>query len=180
SRGRSFRHSLNEALSSRANRSALEASPCITLEVARRDSSTSVGMTAIVTRAGFLSSVQELGRTGLREFGVSLSGALDSFGLRVANLLVGNEEDAAGVEITFGGLQLQFNDERTVAWCGGEFDARVGSKSLPVGHAARVHAGEQVKFGRPNAGCRCWLAISGGIEIAPVLGSRSTDLRAGF
>jgi antagonist of KipI len=137
-------------------------------------------MTAIVTRAGFLTSVQDLGRTGFREFGVSLSGALDPLALRVANLLVGNDEAVAGLEITFGGFQLQFQDERIVAWCGGEFDARVGSKSLPAGHAARVHAGEQTKFGRPNVGCRCWVAISGGIDVALMLGSRSTDLRAGF
>jgi antagonist of KipI len=137
-------------------------------------------MTAIVTRAGFLTSVQDLGRTGFREFGVSLSGALDPLALRVANLLVGNDEAVAGLEITFGGFQLQFQDERIVAWCGGEFDARVGSKSLPAGHAARVHAGEQTKFGRPNVGCRCWVAISGGIDVALMLGSRSTELRAGF
>jgi antagonist of KipI len=137
-------------------------------------------MTMLVARAGFLTSVQDLGRTGFREFGVSLSGALDSFALRVANLLVGNDERAAGLEITFGGLRLQFNDERIVAWCGGEFDGRVGPMALPAGHAARVHAGEEVKFDRPKVGCRCWLAISGGIDVAPVLGSRSTDLRAGF
>ena len=137
-------------------------------------------MTVTVVRAGFLTSVQDLGRTGFREFGVSLSGALDTFALRVANLLVGNDEGAAGLEITFGGLQLQFQDERIVAWCGGESDVRVGSESLPAGHAARVHAGEQIDFGRATAGCRCWLTISGGIEVAPMLGSRSTDLRAGF
>jgi antagonist of KipI len=137
-------------------------------------------MTAIVTRAGFLTSVQDLGRTGFREFGVSLSGALDPLALRVSNLLVGNDEAAAGLEITFGGLQLHFQDERIVAWCGGEFNACVGSKSLPVGHACLVSAGEQVKFGRPNVGCRCWVAISGGIDVALMLGSRSTDLRAGF
>jgi len=71
----------------------------------------------IVTRAGFLTSVQDLGRTGFRQFGVSLSGALDSFALRVANLLVDNNEGAAGLEITFGGLQLHFQDKRIVAWC---------------------------------------------------------------
>jgi len=134
----------------------------------------------IVTRAGFLSSVQDLGRTGYREFGVSLSGALDSFALRVANLLVGNDEGAAGLEITFGGLESYFEDERIVAWCGGGFDVRVGSRSLPAGHAARVHAGEELKIGRPQIGCRCWLAISGGIDAPVVLGSRSTDLRAQF
>jgi antagonist of KipI len=137
-------------------------------------------MEMIVTRAGFLTSVQDLGRTGFREFGVSTSGALDPFALRVANLLVGNDEGAAGLEITLGGLQLRFNNERTVAWCGGDFDVRVGSKSLLAGHAARVEAGEEIKFGRAQIGCRCWLAISGGMDVPIVLGSRSTDLRARF
>ena len=137
-------------------------------------------MTAIVTRAGFLTSVQDLGRTGFRQFGASTSGALDSFGLRVANLLVENDEGAAGLEITFGGLQLQFTDERVVAWCGGEFDVQVGSTALPAGHAGLLSTGEQLKFGPPQIGCRCWLAISGGIDVPVVLGSRSTDLRANF
>ena len=137
-------------------------------------------MKAIVERAGFLTSVQDLGRTGFRQFGVSASGALDPFALRVANLLVGNNAAAAALEITLGGLRLHFEDERIVAWCGGEFDVRVGPKSLPAGHAAWVHAGEEVKFGRPQIGCRCWLAIAGGIDVAVVLRSCSTDLRAQF
>jgi antagonist of KipI len=137
-------------------------------------------MTAIITRAGFLTSVQDLGRTGFREFGVSLGGALDPFGLRVANLLVGNDEGAAGLEITLGGLQLRFEDERVVAWCGGDFDVRIGSSVLPAGHAGSVSAGEKLKIGAPKAGCRSWLSISGGIDVEPVLGSRSTELRASF
>ena len=87
---------------------------------------------------------------------------------------------AAGLEITLGGLRLHFEDERVVAWCGGEFDVRVGAKSLPAGHAARVHADEEVKFGRSQIGCRCWLAIAGGLDVGVVLGSCSTDLRAQF
>jgi antagonist of KipI len=137
-------------------------------------------MNLYVTRAGFLTSVQDLGRTGLREFGVSPSGALDSFALRVANLLVGNDEDVAGFEITLGGLQLRFEDERIVAWCGGEFDVHAGSIALPAGHAALLPASEGLKFGRPRIGCRCWLAVSGGIDMPLVLSSRSTDLRANF
>src|SRR5438874_8261791 len=137
-------------------------------------------MTATAVRAGFLTSVQDFGRTGFREFGVSTSGALDPFALRVANLLVRNDESAAGLEITLGGLQLRFDDERSVAWCGGEFDVRVGSTALPAGHAAFVPAGEELKFGRPHVGCRAWLAISEGIDVPVVLGSRSTDLRAKF
>ena len=137
-------------------------------------------MSATAVRAGFLTSVQDVGRTGFREFGVSTSGALDSFALRVANLLVGNGERAAGLEITLGGLQLRFDDERIVAWCGGEFDVHIGSTALPAGHTAFLRAGEELKFGRPQIGCRCWLAVSGGIDVPLVLGSRSTDLRADF
>ena len=137
-------------------------------------------MTATVSHAGFLTSVQDLGRTGYRQFGVSLAGALDVFALRVANLLVGNDESAAGLEITFGGLHLQFADERIVAWCGGDFDVQIESRSLPAGHTTRLQACEELKFGRPQIGCRSWLAISGGVDVPIVLGSCSTDLRASF
>ena len=137
-------------------------------------------MSLIVERAGFFSSVQDLGRVGFREFGVSTSGALDSFALRVANLLVGNEDGAAGLEITFGGLQLRFQDERIVAWCGGQFDVQIGSWPLLAGRVARLQAGDELKFGRAQIGCRCWLAVSGGLDVARILGSRSTDLRANF
>ena len=134
----------------------------------------------IIERAGFLTSVQDLGRTGFREFGVSSGGALDSFGLRVANLLVGNDQGVAGLEITLGGLQLRFEEERVVAWCGGGFEVQIASVRFPAGHAAHVQAGERLKFGRAQIGCRAWLAVSGGIGVSAVLGSRSTDLRAHF
>ncbi|MFL6501730.1 MAG: biotin-dependent carboxyltransferase family protein [Candidatus Udaeobacter sp.] len=137
-------------------------------------------MNAVVTRAGFLAWVQDLGRTGFRQFGVSTSGALDPFVLRVANLLVRNDEGAPGLEVTLGGLQLRFADERIVAWCGGEFDVQSGSRVLPAGHVAHLQAGDELNFGRAEIGCRCWLAISGGIDVPIVLGSRSTDLRANF
>jgi len=137
-------------------------------------------MEMIVTRAGFLTSVQDLGRTGFREFGVSTSGALDPFALRVANLLVGNDEGAAVLEITLGGLQLRLNDERIVAWCGGEFEVQIGSRSLPAGHVAHSQAGDELKFRPSQIGCRGWFAISGGVDVPIVLGSRSTDLRANF
>ena len=137
-------------------------------------------MNAVVSRAGFLTSVQDLGRTGFRQFGVSTSGALDPFALRVANLLVGNDECAAGLEITLGGLQLRFEDERIVAWCGGEFDVQIGSRTFPAGHVAHLERGDELNFRRAEIGCRCWLAISGGIDVPIVLGSRSTDLRANF
>jgi antagonist of KipI len=133
-----------------------------------------------ITRAGFLTSVQDLGRLGFRQFGVSVGGALDSHGLRVANLLVGNDESAAGLEITLGGLRFRFVDDRIVAWCGGGFDVRLGSTSVAAGHAALVRAGQELMFNQPKVGCRCWLGISGEIDVPIVLGSRSTDLRTNF
>ena len=133
-----------------------------------------------IVRAGFLTSVQDLGRLGFRQFGVSVGGALDSHALRVANLLVGNDESAAGLEITLGGLRLHLVDDRIVAWCGGGFDVRLGSTSVAAGHAALVRAGQELMFNQPKVGCRCWLGISGEIDVPIVLGSRSTDLRTNF
>src|ERR1700694_731091 len=121
-----------------------------------------------ILRAGFLTTGQDLGRTGFRASGVSVGGALDPLALSVANLLAGNDESAAGLEITLGALQLRFNDERVVAWCGGQFDVRVGSTLLPAGHAARVCAGEELIFGRTKVGCRSWFAISGGMDVPVV------------
>jgi antagonist of KipI len=135
---------------------------------------------AIAIRAGFLTSVQDLGRAGFRQFGVALAGALDPYALRVANLLAGNDEAAAGLEITFGGLRLRFADDRIVAWCGGKFQARVGSTPLDAGHPASLRAGEEFSIESPSLGCRAWLAISGGIDVPLALGSRAADLRAGF
>ena len=137
-------------------------------------------MSATAIRAGFLTSVQDLGRTGFREFGVSLGGALDPHAVRVANLLAGNDESAAGLEITFGGLRLRFSNDRIVVWCGGNFDARVSSAFLAAGHPSVVRVGEEFSIQSPSIGCRAWLAISGGIDVPVVLASRSGDLRTGF
>jgi antagonist of KipI len=133
-----------------------------------------------VTSAGFLTTVQDLGRPGFRRFGVSLGGALDSHAFRLGNLLVGNEETAAGLEITLGGLQVNLADERLVAWCGGNFDVRVGSVVLPAGRVAVMGAGEELSIKQPQRGCRAWLAISGGVDVPKVLESRSTDIRSNF
>jgi antagonist of KipI len=135
-------------------------------------------MTATVLSPGFLTTVQDEGRTGFRKIGVSSGGALDVHASRVANLLVGNEPAAAGLEVTLGGLRLRFNDARVVAWCGGAFEVQVRDFALPAGRAAVVQAGEEIWLDRPQVGCRAWLAISGGAAVPEVLGSRSTDLRA--
>ena len=138
------------------------------------------GMKLTVRHAGFITMVQDLGRVGFRRYGVSVGGALDLHALRIANLLVENDEGAAGLEITLGGFRGQFDDRRLVAWCGGGFDVRIGSVPLPAGHVGAINPGEELAVNPPKIGCRAWLAISGGIDLPKVLESRSTDLRTEF
>ena len=137
-------------------------------------------MKALVRSAGFQTSVQDLGRTGFRQSGVSLGGALDTHAMRVANALVGNPNNAAGLEVTLGRLQLRFEDARMVSWCGGAFTVRIGDKNLPAGHTGLVAKDDDLIMTAPQTGARAWLAISGGIDVPPVLGSRSTDLHGNF
>ncbi|QYM80157.1 biotin-dependent carboxyltransferase family protein [Horticoccus luteus] len=127
-----------------------------------------------ILRPGMATTVQDLGRTGHRHEGVPLSGAADRLALRLANLLVGNAENAAALEVTLTGPELVFADDRLVAIGGGRFAERESW------HPFHVSAGERVALGPLVAGCRAIVAISGGIEVPVVLGSRSTCLRAGF
>src|ERR1044071_8610192 len=137
-------------------------------------------MKIFVHSAGFLTSVQDLGRIGYRRSGISRGGALDSHAMRVANALVGNEDGAAGLEAALGNLRLRFDDQRVVAWCGGAFAVRIANENLPPGHAGLIAKDEELVLNAPKAGSRAWLAISGGIAVSPILGSRSTDLRGNF
>ncbi len=125
-----------------------------------------------VHRAGLLTTVQDLGRRSHRASGVPLSGAMDAFALRVANLLVGNPENAAALEFTLLGPELEFFADTTVAICGGDFGA------LPGWQPVQLPAGARLRFDAARTGCRGYLAIAGGFDVAPVLGSRSTYLRA--
>ncbi len=133
-----------------------------------------------ILRAGPLTTVQDLGRAQHRHEGVSLGGALDRHAARVANLLVGNPESASLLEISLGRTCIQFEDERAIAWCGGEFKLEAGGENIPPGHLCRIGADEELEIAPGGHGCRAWLAIGGGIDVPLVLGSRATDLRAGF
>ncbi len=133
-----------------------------------------------ILRAGPLTTVQDLGRVAQRKAGISVGGALDSHAARVANLLVGNTETDALLEIGPGKTRIRFYDERVIAWCGGEFQMRIAEADLPPGRAAFVRPEEELKIQPPERGCRAWIAFSGGIDLPLVLGSRATDLRGGF
>jgi biotin-dependent carboxylase-like uncharacterized protein len=137
-------------------------------------------MTALtVHTAGPLSAVQDLGRPGYAAVGVPSSGALDRGALRLGNRLVGNAEDAAGVEITVGGFSGSFDSEVWIAVTGAWGRVTLGGRPLDINQPVRVAAGEPLEVGMAEAGLRYYLAVAGGIEVPPVLGSRSTDLLSG-
>jgi antagonist of KipI len=127
-----------------------------------------------VIQPGLFTTIQDLGRPGHRAAGVPLSGAADPVSLRLANLLVGNPPGAAAIECTLLGPTLRFEPETIVAVVGAEFPG------FPPGVATRVPAGTELVLGHATRGCRGYLAVAGGIEGEPVLGSRSTLVVAGI
>jgi antagonist of KipI len=137
-------------------------------------------MTITVIRGGLFTTVQDLGRRGLQHLGVPSSGAMDPLSLRVANLLVGNDENAAGLEITMVGPTLRVDTDAIVALCGGDFPVLCEGQRLPLGRPVALPVGSRVAIGAAKSGCRLYLAVAGGIDVPPVLGSRSTYTPAGF
>ena len=111
-----------------------------------------------VVRPGFQTTVQDLGRFGHAHEGVSASGAADALALRAANLLVGNAENAAALEMTLVGGVFAFDAAAVVALTGSDFNA-----GMPVWRAVEVQAGDVVRCGASNSGARCYLAVRGGI-----------------
>ncbi|MVN77265.1 5-oxoprolinase/urea amidolyase family protein [Hymenobacter sp. HMF4947] len=135
-------------------------------------------MSISVLRPGLLTTVQDLGRPGYQQAGIVVGGALDALALRVANLLVGNPETAAGLEITLRGPTLRFETDHLVALTGADLTPTIGGQALPLHRPVWVRAGAELVFGGARAGCRAYLAVSGGLAVPLVLGSRATYLRA--
>lgn len=133
-----------------------------------------------VVAVGALALVEDLGRPGHGASGVGRSGAADRAALRLANRLVANPEDAAGVEVVFGGLAVRATAPLTVALTGAPAPADVDG--TPVGHRALVELrpGQVLRLGVPSTGLRTYLGIRGGVDVPAVLGSRSTDTLSGL
>lgn len=131
-----------------------------------------------IVESGLLTTVQDLGRPGYQKDGVTLGGAMDRLALRIANRLVGNEDGAAALETTLRGPRIEFDAETLIAICGGDHSPKISDISIPGWRALCVQAGTSLNFGAPGWGSRAYLAVAGGIQVPPVLGSRSTYLRA--
>lgn len=133
----------------------------------------------LVVRPGFLTTVQDLGRTGYQRFGLPLSGAMDPLAHRLANRLVGNADRAASLEITLWGPELRFDREAVIALAGADLSPSLDGTPIPMWEAVRVPAGATLAFAGRRTGARTYLAVAGGINVPLVLGSRSTHLRSG-
>jgi biotin-dependent carboxylase-like uncharacterized protein len=127
-----------------------------------------------VVKPGLSTTVQDLGRPGYYHIGVPISGGMDRFALSVANWLVGNPEDAAVLEATFLGPELEFTSDATVAVAGAELPPKVDGELRATWTSFVVKSGQTLAFDFLKSGARAYIAVSGGIDVPVVLGSRST------
>jgi len=140
-----------------------------------------------VLEPGPLTTVQDLGRPGHAALGVGRSGAADRGALRLGNRLVGNPEDAAGLEVTLGGLVVRARGDLLVALTGAQgqvgvepADAAAAASGAGGNAAFPLPGGAVLRLRAPRAGLRTYLAVRGGVDVVPVLGARATDLLSGL
>lgn len=127
-----------------------------------------------VMKPGLATSVQDLGRTGFQQYGVVVSGAMDVYALQVANILVGNERGEACLEIAIMGPELRIMKNTVLAICGADLSPQLDGEDVPLWKSFHAEAGQRLTFGRPKTGAYAYIAVSGGIEVPIVMGSRST------
>lgn len=137
-------------------------------------------MSIKVLHPGLLSSIQDIGRYGYQKHGVIVSGAMDAYSLRIANLLVGNEDNMAALEITLLGPRLVLEEDILIAITGGDLSVTVDDMAIPMWRPVFLKQGSVIKFGACKSGCRAYLAVGGGYQLPDVMNSKSTYLRAGI
>jgi antagonist of KipI len=136
--------------------------------------------TLLVERPGLLTTVQDRGRWGMQHLGVPVSGWMDDWSARLANRLVGNDDSEALLEVTWLGPTLRAEGPISIAIAGAVFDVTIGGYRARTPLVCPVADGAAIEFGERHRGTRAYLAVSGGIAVSCVLGSRSTDIRSGL
>ncbi|MEE4264673.1 MAG: biotin-dependent carboxyltransferase family protein [Desulfobacteraceae bacterium] len=129
---------------------------------------------------GIMTTVQDIGRYGYGRFGVAPSGALDTFALRVANLLVGNREDQAGLETMLLGPGIRFLTDVAIAVTGGNLQPSRNKQPVEMWRSHVFQKDDVLSFGNAVSGFRAYIAVAGGIGVPRIMGSRSTNLFSGF
>jgi antagonist of KipI len=133
-----------------------------------------------VISPGFQTTVQDLGRYGYAHLGVSASGAADPLSLRLGNLLVGNPENTAALEMTLTGGTFEFESDSLIALTGSDFRPELDGKPVPMWSSVAMKSGQRLCCGSTKDGARCYLSVKGGIMIPLVFGSASTHLQTGL
>ena len=137
-------------------------------------------MSMRVLKPGLLTSIQDLGRKGYQQHGVIVSGAMDPYSLRIANMLVGNEEGEAVLEITLLGPTLKIEKDCLLAMTGGNLSPTINGEAVPMWRPVFVKKGAVLAFSGCRSGCRAYLSVAGGYAIPSIMNSKSTYLRAGM
>lgn len=135
-------------------------------------------MSVSVIKPGLSSTLQDAGRSGHAALGVGRAGAMDGPAWQLANALVGNRDGEAAIECTLLGPTLRFMRSSVIALTGATIEARVNGHTIPMWTHCQLAAGSVLQLGGMAVGCRSYLAVSGGFDVEPVLGSRSSDLHA--
>ncbi len=130
-----------------------------------------------IIKPGLLTTVQDRGRFGYQQYGVPVSGVMDPYAYRIANLLVGNSPEESVLEVTLIGLELEFNQETVMAITGGNLSPQLNKQPLSMWKSLRVKAGDRLVFKAVKTGCRSYVAIAGAIDVPLVMGSKSTYTR---
>ncbi|WP_136659948.1 biotin-dependent carboxyltransferase family protein [Nitratireductor sp. XY-223] len=131
-------------------------------------------MSVKVLSPGLMTTIQDMGRPGYYHLGIPIGGAMDRMALRTANLLVGNDEGAAGLEAVFTGPELEFTGDAVVAVTGADLPPKLDGETMECWTSFAVKSGQVLSFDYLRSGARAYIAISGGIDTPPALGSRST------
>jgi biotin-dependent carboxylase-like uncharacterized protein len=133
-----------------------------------------------VIAPGIQTTVQDQGRTGLYEIGMPPSGAMDKYSFTLANLLVGNEDNAAVLEITYMGPTLEFQQDAVIAMAGGEIPPKINGNAVPMWETIAIQKGDVLSFDFVKQGARVYMAVAGGIDVPVIMGSRSTYTLCGI
>lgn len=127
---------------------------------------------------GFLTTIQDMGRVGFQESGMSVSGVMDQRSAALANILVGNDENEGVLEITLMGPMAEFTADNIIAVTGANLGAKLNGKDLPMYQAVPVHKGDSLSFAGMFSGSRAYVAFAGGLDIPLIMGSKSTNLKS--
>lgn len=133
-----------------------------------------------ILTGGFMTTIQDMGRFGYQETGMSVSGVMDTHSAALANILVGNTENEAVIEVTMMGPMIEFAEDNIVAVTGGNLGARLDGALMPRYEAVPVKKGQTLSFGGMMGGTRAYLAVAGGFDVPVVMGSKSTNLKSGI